>query len=119
MFKKRAFYLSIALLTAPLVAVADPLQAGAENPVQQALNQLPQACPSLATRISQPKQQLLQGCYQGQGDQPVWSVNGRLGALQAALTQLADDGLDPGNYKVPAGHDLCADIETSQHYLQA
>ncbi|ARQ75123.1 murein L,D-transpeptidase [Pseudomonas fragi] len=119
MFKKRAFYLSIALLTAPLVAVADPLQAGAENPVQQALNQLPQACPSLATRISQPMQQLLQGFYQGQGDQPVWSVNGRLGALQEALTQLADDGLDPGNYKVPAGHDLCADIETSQHYLQA
>ena len=48
-------------------------------------------------------QQLLQGFYQGQGDQPVWSVNGRLGALETALAQLADDGLDPGNYKVPPG----------------
>ena len=119
MFKKRAFYLSIALLTAPLVAVADPLQTGSENPVQQALNQLPQACPSLAPRISEPMQRMLLGFYQGQGDQPLWSVDGRLSALQTALAQLADDGLDPGNYKVPAGHDVCADIETSQQYLQA
>ena len=119
MFKKRAFYLSIALLTVPLVAVADPLQSGTASPVQQALSQLPQACPGLAPRVNEPMLRMLQGLYQGQNDQPLWSVNGRLSALQGALAQLADDGLDPGNYKLPATGDLCADIGISQQYLQA
>ena len=119
MFKKRAFYLSIALLTAPLVAVGDPLPVGSLNPVQQALSQLPQDCPGLAARVSEPSKQLLQGFYLGQNDQLVWTDNQRLSALQSALAQLADDGLDPGNYKLPSTRDLCADIETSQQYLQA
>ena len=119
MFKKRAFYLSIALLTVPLVAVADPLQADSVSPVQQALSQLPQACPSLAARVNGPAQQLLQSFYQGQQEQPVWVDSQRLGALQTALAQLADDGLDPANYPLPAPRDLCADIEISQQYLQA
>ena len=119
MFKKRAFYLSIALLTVPLVAVADPLQADTTSPVQQALSQLPQACPVLAPRVNAPMLRMLQGFYQGQNDQPVWSVNGRLSALQGELAQLADDGLDPDTYKLPVAGDLCADIGISQQYLQA
>ena len=119
MFKKRAFYLSIALLTAPLVAVADSLQVDAVNPVQQALTQLPQTCPGLAPGVNEPALRLLQGFYQEQGNQPVWSVNGRLSALQTALAQLADDGLDPRDYTLPSTRDLCADIQISQQYLQA
>lgn len=119
LFKKRAFYLSIALLTAPLVAVADPLQSDAANPVQQALSQLPQTCPSLAPPVNESTQSLLRAFYQGQNDQPVWTDAGRLSALQGALAQLADDGLDPNHYKLPATRDLCADIQISQQYLQA
>ncbi|MDY7580199.1 L,D-transpeptidase family protein [Pseudomonas sp. CCI3.1] len=119
MFKKRAFYLSIALLTAPLVAVGDPLPVSSLNPVQQALSQLPQDCPGLAARVSESSKQLLQGFYLGHNDQLVWTDNQRLSALQAALAQLADDGLNPGDYTLPSTRDLCADIETSQQYLQA
>jgi len=97
LFKKRAFYLSIALLTAPLVAVGDPLPVSSLNPVQQALSQLPQDCPGLAARVSESSKQLLQGFYLGHNDQLVWTDNQRLSALQAALAQLADDGLNPGS----------------------
>ena len=119
MFKKRAFYLSIVLLTAPLVAVADPLPEGSLSPVQQALSQLPQDCPGLAARVNGAAKQLLQGFYLGQNDQLVWTDNQRLSALQSALGQLADDGLNPDNDKLPATRDVCADIEISQQYLQA
>ena len=97
MFKKRAFYLSIALLTAPLVAVADPLQVSSASSLQQALSQLPQTCPGLAPRISESMQRMLQGFYQGQNDQPVWTVNGRLSELQGALAQLADGDGQPAD----------------------
>lgn len=101
----------------PLVtAVADTLQPGIASPVLGS-SQLPQTCPGLAPRVSESMLRMLQGFYQGQNDQPVWSVNGRLSARKES-TQLADDGLDPGTWLHIAG-DLCADIGISQQYLQA
>ena len=111
--------MSIALLVAPLVAWADVLPDPPANPLQQTLLQLPQACPTLAPGLTPQTQALLQAFYEGQNYQPVWAQEGRLAALQAALPQLADDGLDPLNYPLPEGQDLCADIDTSRQYLQA
>ncbi|WP_202210660.1 L,D-transpeptidase family protein [Pseudomonas paraversuta] len=119
MIKKQAFYLSIALLASPLVAWADMPPDQPDNPLQQTLLQLPQACPTLASGLTPQTQALLQAFYEGQNYQPVWAQEGRLAALQAALPQLADDGLDPLNYPLPEGQDLCADIDTSRQYLQA
>ena len=119
MFKKHAYYFSIAMLAVPLVAMAEPLPIDTANPLQLALTQLPQACPSLAAHVDAPTQQLLQAFYQAQNYQQIWSVDGRLIDLQSALPTLADDGLDPRHYSLPKANGLCADIEISQRYLQA
>ncbi|MBZ6456249.1 MULTISPECIES: murein L,D-transpeptidase [Pseudomonas] len=129
MFKKHACYLSICLLVAPLVATADePLPVAPPAlvntaPVQQALAQLPSVCPSLAPQIDGAAQARLQAFYQQQGDEPLWSADERRQALQTQLLMLADDGLDPTHYSLPAldatTNVLCSDIGTSQHYLQA
>nr|BFD41287.1 L,D-transpeptidase family protein [Pseudomonas sp. FFPRI_1] len=123
MFKKHACYLSLCLLAAPLVALAEepPLQSA--SPLQLALSQLAQACPALAPRLDPPTQQQLQAFYRQHGEQPAWAVDGRLASLQAQLAQLVDDGLDPGHYHLPAstpaGDGLCADIDISHQYLKA
>ncbi|MPR01577.1 hypothetical protein ALQ18_03573 [Pseudomonas marginalis pv. marginalis] len=128
MFKKHACYLSLCLLVAPLVATADELPLGEvavipASPVQQALAQLASVCPGLAPPIDAAAQLRLQALYQQQGDVPLWSDEDRRQALHAQLLMLADDGLDPASYSLPnadaTGNVLCADISTSQHYLQA
>lgn len=123
MFKKSACYLSICLLAAPLVAFADVAPAENQSPLQLALTQLAVACPGLAKHVDTPTQALLQAFYQQQQGLALWSVNGRVAALHAELQRLADDGLDPANYALPAGNGagdaLCADIQISQQYLQA
>ena len=123
MFKKCASYLSICLLAAPLVATADELPANPESPLQLALVQLSVSCPTVAARVNEPAQALLQAFYLQQNYAEVWRVEGRAAALQAQLQLLADDGLDPVRYSVSsdaaASGDQCADIDISQHYLQA
>ncbi|MGB3122992.1 MAG: L,D-transpeptidase family protein [Pseudomonas sp.] len=128
MFKKHACYLSICLLVAPLVATADELPAEpvplvATSPVQQALAQLPSVCPGLAPHIDAAALLRLQAFYQQQGDGPLWSADERRQALQSQLLLLADDGLDPTHYSLPApdatANVLCSDIDTSRQYLQA
>lgn len=119
MIKKHACYFTLALLAAPLVARADDLPVEPLGMVQVTLTQLPQACPTLASRINEPAQALLQAFYQSQNYQPIWADKERLAAFKAALPSLADDGLDPLNYPLPEPKDLCADIEISRQYLQA
>ena len=133
MFKKHACYLSICLLVAPLVATADALPDAAlpvappilvnTAPVQQALAQLASVCPSLAPQVDAAAQSRLQAFYQQQGDVPLWSAAERRDALQTQLLLLADDGLDPTHYSLPApdttANVLCSDIASSRQYLQA
>jgi murein L,D-transpeptidase YcbB/YkuD len=133
LFKKHACYLSICLLVAPLVATADALPDAAlpvapptlvaTAPVQQALAQLASVCPSLAPQIDAAVQARLQAFYQQQGDVPVWTADERRQALHAQLLMLADDGLDPTHYSLPAAdataNVLCSDIDSSRQYLQA
>jgi murein L,D-transpeptidase YcbB/YkuD len=78
-------------------------------------------CPALL-RVDAPTLKLLQALYLQHGDAPLWSVNGRLANLREQLPLLADDGLDPSHYPLPAGDapdGLCADIQISQRYLLA
>jgi len=133
LFKKHACYLSICLLVAPLVATADALPDAAlpvappilvnTAPVQQALAQLASVCPSLAPQVDAAVQSRLQAFYQQQGDVPLWSAAERRDALQTQLLLLADDGLDPTHYSLPApdatANVLCSDIASSRQYLQA
>ncbi|WMN20207.1 L,D-transpeptidase family protein [Pseudomonas piscis] len=123
MFKKHACYLSLWLLAAPLVALAEDLPQVPASPLPGALAQPVLACPALAPRLDLPTQQLLQAFYREQGEQPVWSTGARLEQLQAQLAGLVDDGLDPGHYRLPpasaGGDGLCRDIDISHQYLQA
>ena len=133
MFKKHACYLSICLLVAPLVAMADappleplPVTTPAPvdlAPVQQALAQLPSVCPQLAPRIDATALVRLQAFYQQQGNASLWSADEPRKALQTQLLMLADDGLDPTHYSLSpvdaTANVLCSDIATSQQYLQA
>ena len=123
MFKKHACYLSLCLLVAPLVAMADELPVEPPNPVQLALGQLSSVCPDLATQLDTPAELRLQAFYQQQGNAALWSLDDRRTALQGQLLLLADDGLDPAHYRLPdvatTSNVLCTDFATSQHYLQA
>lgn len=123
MFKKHACYLSLCLLVAPLVATADDLLGDPPTPLQSALAHLSTSCPGLVAQMDAPTQLRLQAFYQQQGNVALWSVDGRLAALQAQLPLLADDGLDPARYPLAqessAGDPLCTDIQVSRQYLQA
>ncbi|MDR6161606.1 L,D-transpeptidase family protein [Pseudomonas fluorescens] len=138
MFKKYACYLSICLLAAPFVACADeplpPLETlptpttelpvEPRSPLQAVLISLAQSCPAIAPRLNGPALSQLQAFYAQQDWMPVWaSESARLPALLAQLHLLADDGLNPNRYAVPASPpqdgELCADIDISRHYLQA
>lgn len=138
MFKKYACYLSICLLAAPFVACADeplpPLETlptpttelpvEPRSPLQAVLISLAQSCPAIAPRLNGPALSQLQAFYAQQDWMPVWaSESARLPALRAQLQLLADDGLNPNRYAVPASPpqdgELCADIDISRHYLQA
>ncbi|WP_350616183.1 L,D-transpeptidase family protein [Pseudomonas sp. HY7a-MNA-CIBAN-0227] len=123
MFKKHAYYLSICLLVAPLVATAENLLVESPAPVQLALGQLSSVCPGLAGPIDAADQTRLQAFYQQQGNASLWTASERRSALQAQLRLLADDGLDPAHYRLPldtaTSNVLCTDIEISWKYLQA
>ncbi|ROM72831.1 murein L,D-transpeptidase [Pseudomonas brassicacearum] len=120
MFKKSACYLSLLLLTAPLVATAED---GEPTLVQTTLAQLSVACPEVAAGVDFPTMLNLQAFYQQNAGQAVWEDDERLRSLQVQLQQLADDGLDPTRYSLPlegtAQNAHCVDIAISQRYLQA
>ncbi|WP_055136371.1 L,D-transpeptidase family protein [Pseudomonas corrugata] len=123
MFKKPVCYLSLLLLASPLVATAGDVPFGEQAPVQATLAQLSVACPALAAGVDFPTMLSLQAFYQQNAGQEVWSDDERLMALRVQLQQLADDGLDPARYSLPADNTSpspdCVDIAISQRYLQA
>ncbi|MBL0841714.1 L,D-transpeptidase family protein [Pseudomonas mediterranea] len=123
MFKKPVCYLSLLLLASPLVATAGDVPFGDPPPVQATLARLSVACPALAAGVDFPTMLSLQAFYQQNAGQAVWSDDERLMALRVQLQQLADDGLDPARYSLPAADTSlspdCVDIAISQRYLQA
>lgn len=99
MFKKSACYLSLLLLTAPLVATAEDSDPAL---VQTTLAQLAVACPKVAASVDFQALLDLQAFYQQNAGQEAWADDERRRALQVQLQQLADDGLDPTRYNLPA-----------------
>ena len=123
LFKKYAYYLSVCLFMAPLVAIAEDRLTDSTTPLQSVMARLSTDCPALAAQLDTQTQLRLRMFYQQQNAVLIWSVSGRLAALQAQLPLLADDGLDPARYALPqesaSDNALCSDIAISRQYLQA
>ena len=122
MYKKCSIFLGILLLTSQIT----PLWAAPDD-LQFMLQGLPGSCPAVpAVGNTEIRQQLIE-LYQQRAFQPVWAEPGQLAGLAEQLEQLADDGLNPANYQLPAiramaagkPHDTCRDILASFAYLQA
>lgn len=126
MFKNRTLYLSIALLTLPLVAKAIDAPFVDSVDLRPQLLQLSQQCSALSTSLDENAQRLLQAFYAQRDGRPAWQNGGQLLQLREQLAQLADDGLHPSDYALPSGVEErvpkqrdCAELLTSHSYLQA
>lgn len=127
LYKKTAHYLTAGCLLA-LTAQAYGVDDGASQAIRQSFAAQPSACtPALAAAELQVPG-LLHELYARQAFIPLWQEPSRRAALLHELEQLADDGLDPGEYRLdslraPLPKDLqrraCADLLISHSYLQA
>ena len=131
--KRSAVYLSVWLLTVPLVAMvnADNVPPTFTPPLlQQVLERLPASCQA-APGLDNQARQRLQAFYLPFAFAPLWSDPRSLNSLLEELEQLADDGLDVAFYQ-PATlrrmsrdgaadprQRVCLDILASHAYLQA
>lgn len=120
MYKKWASYLSIGLLALPLVAHGET-SAGSTNGVDNSLHgELSTACATLPSSLDASAQSLLGQFYRQLGEPTLWHDEARLQALREQLLQLADDGLDPGDYPLPTqGDPACRELLTSHSFLRA
>ncbi len=128
--KKCAPRLTIWLCLIAGAAVAEPV-ATQPTPLADALQSLPQSCPSLPSRLEPAALQRLSAFYQAVHHQPVWNAYAMLDGLLQQLAALADDGLDPAQYQPeriraqlqrPSPALLqreCSDILASHAYLEA
>ncbi|NVJ11382.1 murein L,D-transpeptidase, partial [Myxococcus sp. AM001] len=126
MFKKRTLYLSVALLTLPLVANAAETPFATSADLRPLLAQLTQHCSALPASLDENARHLLQAFYAQRDGQPAWQSGEQLLQLREQLAQLADDGLQPSDYLLPSlveesfdGQRDCAELLTSHSYLQA
>tara|TARA_R110000868_G_C10945494_1_gene767404 strand:+ start:1017 stop:2603 length:1587 start_codon:yes stop_codon:yes gene_type:complete len=126
LFKKHTPYLSIALLTLPLVANAADAPFATRDDLRPLLAELTQHCSAVPSSLDENAQRQLQAFYAQRDGQPAWQSGAQLLQLREQLTQLADDGLQPSEYELPSlvaeGVDEqrdCAELLTSHSYLQA
>lgn len=126
MIKKRTSYLSIALLTLPLVAkAADELAIASVGSRPQLQAQVEQCAP-LSNSLDQAAQQLLVDFYAQRDGRRAWRDQAQLQQLHEQIEQLLDDGLQPSDYPLAdrldqsqAAQPGCADLLISHSYLQA
>ncbi len=131
--KRSAVYLSVWLLTVPLVATvnADNVPPTFTPPLlQQVLERLPASCQA-APGLDNQARQRLQAFYLPFAFAPLWSDPRSLNSLLEELEQLADDGLDVVFYQPATLRRMsrdgaadprqraCLDILASHAYLQA
>src|SRR3990167_7687098 len=101
LYKKTAHYLTAGCLLA-LTAQAYGGGDGASQAIRQSFAAQPSACtPALAPAELQVPG-LLHELYARQAFIPLWQEPSRRAALLHELEQLADDGLDPGEYRLPS-----------------
>jgi len=120
LYKKWASYLSIGLLALPLVARSETTTGSASDLDNSLQGELSTVCASLPSSLDAPAQSLLVQFYQQLGEPTLWHDETRLQALRGQLQQLADDGLDPGDYPLPTqGEPACRELLTSHSFLRA
>ena len=117
LYKKCSIFLGILLLSSQV----GPLQANPQD-LQHTVQGLPGSCPDVPLRNAAVQQEL-HALYQQSAFAPVWVKPEQLTQLSAQLEQLADDGLNPANYPLPAlggiPQNACQEIQLSTAYLQA
>lgn len=107
----------LCLLLGPVLPV------GAAPPLRDALQQEPagpeQVGANRGVRYLPPE--LLRDFYAQRDWQPLWDSAERRGALAEALASLADDGLDPRDYPLPAASESgsCAELRLSHSWALA
>lgn len=129
--KRSAVYLSVWLLTVPLVATAVTDNSTSIPSIQRVLERLPSSCQAVPPGLDNQARQRLQAFYLPFAFAPLWSDPHSVNSLVEELEKLADDGLDAAFYQ-PATlrrmsqdgrgdpHSLaCLDILASHAYLQA
>lgn len=120
MYKKWASYLSIGLLVLPLVARSETGTTSASEVESSLPGHLSKACETLPDSLDAAAQSLLGQFYRQLGKPTLWHDETRLQALRGQLQQLADDGLDPGDYPLPThGSPACRELLTSHSFLRA
>lgn len=127
LYKKTAHYLTAGCLLA-LTAQAYGVDDGASQAIRQSFTAPPRACASTLAAAELQSSGLLHEFYAQEAFLPLWQEPSRRVALLHELEQLADDGLDPSEYRLdnlraPLPKDLqqraCADLLISHSYLQA
>lgn len=132
MSKKHTPWLAILLLASPFSFAAAPA-APTQPPLRAALEQphttLDCAAPEFT--LSEETRATLLEFYRQHAFAPVWQTGGRLVGLLEQLEQLADDGLDPADYRLADLRRLsrqsdgrattgdCAELLASHAYLEA
>lgn len=127
LYKKTAGYLSAGCLLA-LTAQVHGLEDSASLAIRQSFAAQPSACAPALTTAELQVPSLLHELYARQAFTPLWQEPSLRAALLHELEQLADDGLEPNDYRLdnlraPPPTDIrqraCADLLISRSYLQA
>lgn len=125
MVNKYTYYLSVLLLSLPLVAQATDRAALTSEQLRLTLSSRLAHC-SATTSLDNNARQRLIDFYLLRDGQPAWHSAAQLQQLREQIAQLADDGLQPLEYPLaeltphePEAPLSCADLLTSHSYLQA
>jgi murein L,D-transpeptidase YcbB/YkuD len=127
LYKKTAHYLTAGCLLA-ITIQAHATDDDASQAIRQSFAGHPNACTSTLAAAELQSASLLHEFYAQEAFLPLWREPSRRAALLHELEQLADDGLDPNEYRLdslraPLPTDsqqrACADLLISHSYLQA
>lgn len=130
MYKKHTSGLFFTLLLAPWLAMAEPVAESAK-PVQDVLQNLPNACGQPLSDLDATALARLSELYQRKHYDVLWTSYAQIDALLEQLEALANDGLEPATYHpetirramhTATGeplHRACSDVLASHGYLSA
>ena len=122
MLKKCTVLLVSCLACSTFSALAEPVLNVPLTPIQQLLQGQPEDQCALVELRTQPIGEALNELYHAMGYIAIWQNSERMEGLQAALTALFGDGLNPLEYLVPAPVDadpVCAELHYTALYLLA
>nr|WP_319946123.1 L,D-transpeptidase family protein [Stutzerimonas stutzeri] len=130
LYKKHTSGLFFTLLLAPWLAMAEPVAESA-RPVQDVLQNLPNACGQPLSDLDATALARLSELYQRKHYEVLWTSYAQIDALLEQLEALANDGLEPATYHPETIrramhtatdeplHRACSDVLASHAYLSA